>query len=70
MQTHFKAVYQKESFPSVPIGKSEWQVRKASRCSSKQQQRSCAAITLLLLVRATYTVYGCCSSHTSMGRRS
>jgi len=29
-------------------------VRKASHCGSKQQQRSCTAVTPLLLVRATY----------------
>jgi len=29
-------------------------VSKASHCASKQQQGSCALITLLLLVRATY----------------
>jgi len=47
----------------VAIGKPERNVRKASHCGSKQQQRSCAAITLLLLVRATYI--WCCSSRTS-----
>jgi len=46
----------------VAIGKPERQVRKASRCGSKQQYRSHAAITPLLLVRATYI--WCCSSHT------
>jgi len=39
---------------TVAIGKPEWHARKASHCGSKQQQRSRAAITLLLLVRATY----------------
>ena len=38
----------------VAIGKPERHVRKASHCGSKQQQRSCDAITLLLLVRTTY----------------
>ena len=38
----------------IAIGKSEWQVRKALHCGSKQQQGSHAMITLLLLVRATY----------------
>jgi len=46
----------------VVIGKPERQVRKASHCGSKQQLRSLAAITLLLLVRATYV--GCYSSRT------
>jgi len=38
----------------LAIGKPELQVRKASHCGSKQQWRSHAMITLLLLVRATY----------------
>jgi len=38
----------------VAIGKPKWQAHKASHCGSKQQQRSHAAITLLLLVRATH----------------
>jgi len=38
----------------VAIGKPERQVRKASHCGSKQQQRSHAMITLLLLVCTTY----------------
>jgi len=45
-------------------GKHERHVSKASHCGSKQQQRLCTAITLLLLLRATYT-YCCCSSRTS-----
>jgi len=49
---------------SVAIGNPERQVRKASHCGSNQQSRSCAAITLFLLVRATYK-YGFCSSRTS-----
>jgi len=49
---------------SVAIGKPERNVRKASHCGSKQQQSSSDEITLLLLVRATYTVYGCYSSRT------
>jgi len=43
---------------TVAIGKPERQVRKASHCGSKQQQRSHAMITLLLLVRATYVYMG------------
>jgi len=39
---------------SVAIGKPERQVRKASRCGSKQQKRSHAIVTLLLFVRDTY----------------
>jgi len=42
----------------VAIGNPERHVRKASHCGSKQQWRSCAATTLSLLVRATYTVHG------------
>ena len=38
----------------VAIGKPEQQVCKSSHCGSKQQERLCATITLLLLVRATY----------------
>jgi len=51
-------------FAIVAIGKPERHVRKASHCgSNKQQQRSCAAIALSLLVRATYK--WCYSSRTS-----
>jgi len=39
----------------VASGKPERHVRKTSSCGSKQQQRSPSEITLLLLVRATYT---------------
>ena len=39
----------------VEIGKLEQQMRKALHCGSKQQQRSPDKITLLMLVRATYT---------------
>ena len=42
------------SHASAAIGNPEQQVRKASHCGSKKQKRSCAAITLILLVRATY----------------
>jgi len=38
---------------SVAIHKPKRQVRKAPHCGSKQQQRSHAIITALLLVRAT-----------------
>jgi len=38
---------------TVAIGKPEPHVRKALYCGSKQRWRSCAATTLLLLVRAT-----------------
>jgi len=41
---------------NVAIGNPERHVRKASHCGSKQQLNSHAMITLLLLVRATYTV--------------
>jgi len=41
-------------FCIVAIGKPERQVRKASHCGSKQQQRSHAMITVSLLVRAAY----------------
>ena len=37
------------------IGKTERHVHKGSHCDSKQQWRSCATITLLLLVHARYT---------------
>jgi len=47
----------------VAIGKPERYMRKASHYGSKQQQRSQAVITLLLLVDTTY-IY-CCSSRTS-----
>ena len=50
---------------TVAIGKLEQQVSKASHCGSKQQQRSPDEINLLLLVCATYTVYGRYSSRTS-----
>jgi len=50
------------SVDTVAIGKPERQVRKASHWGSKQQESSHAAITLLLLVRATYI--WCCSLHT------
>jgi len=43
----------KLSVSAVAIGKPERQVRKASHCGSKQQWRSRAAITLLLLFCAT-----------------
>jgi len=46
----------------VAIGKPELHVHKASHCGSKQKYSSHAAITLLLLVCATYT--WCCSSRT------
>ena len=46
----------------VVIGKPERQVRKASHCGSKQQQRSCAAITLRTLV----ILFNC--SQASIGR--
>ena len=47
----------------VAIGKPERQVRKASNCGGKQQYRSHAMITILLLVRAPYI--WCYSSRTS-----
>ena len=52
---------------SVAIGKPEWHVRKASYNGSKQQWRSHAAITLLLLVHGTYK--WCYSSRTSRSWR-
>jgi len=50
---------------TVVIGNPELHVRKASHRGSKQQQRSCVAISYYTVLHARATHIYCCSSRTS-----